>query len=524
MKWEMTACLALGLVLASAPASGKTQTPWSFDNIAIIDVPVRNLEIVRSADGRGVLLYFNDWQSDYAKEIEDALVRSSLLHRLLPHRQARMVVEVYSVGADVDFAVKEHGRKTQVIVGEIRPGRTALTWIQGGDEIRPLPEDFYGHLAAGRLGVASELLKELGRQKRRPDYLNIARSAVLEAVRRGPSMDRCPKVPSSGLGEPTVQEGILLTAFCSARAGRLAEGLDILGKLEGGELSGVVEKRKTELANDLLATLILAADRRADARGVAEIFLEHTRELEYLASKEPFFELLEENLEAVGIPQSFSSLGAKVMAVASDDDMPRFAPASAEGYLAAGQYVRASDTANFFLSKKQPDWLRGRLVRVRGLAAFQNGDWEQTRKDLEYSLEVLGPGDLDETLALIEARLRTGGDPKELSAQMTEILKVHAQGLTVSQDAWMSRLWGEVELRLGRLPHEEVLAKLPTYVIYEAAEWAQRRGDEKMRKTLLDICAKDREGGWSDLGRTVLEIESLRRELDEISKVMEEEQ
>jgi hypothetical protein len=121
-----------------------------------------------------------------------------------------------------------------------------------------------------------------------------------------------------------------------------------------------------------------------------------------------------------------------------------------------------------------------------------------------------------------EARLSSGIPAAEVLPALQVLYNAGVQKTSAWMDRWLSRLWGETWLRLGKMPSNDILAVQPGYVLYDGAELARAAGLREEADTLYAIAAKKREtDGWAELCAAVLEAQNGRQRLEEIRKGMQ---
>lgn len=527
MKWIYAMALLLaGFAAKPRAACADRPDPFAFGNLAILTFENQNVTPMRTEDGRGVVLLLDSWSPSVEAMIRASLGASGTLSvRFLPQQQAEMAVEVYSRILDIDYAIRRDTKLVQIMVGELRPDRRMLELLntEGGIELLPAP--VIAEIENGQLVQARGLLSHASKDSSSAaGYLSEARIAALDAATEGAALEKCPPAPPS-LTTLGLQQGMLLVAWCEIGAERTDVGLDYLDALLARpEANPHILETARRMKRRVTSARVLSAQRADSLMEASNEYL-LSRDIIPLEGAPPFFfERLGQLLIKVGLGHLFARASKGALASASDEEMLRIAPISAEALWSAGEEVRAMDVAHYFEKnlRKAPSWVAGRLYRILGMAALRAGNWKKALVDLDLSRERLGVATASDELAVQEAKLSLGASATEVLPTLQALYDAGVHQTSTWMDRWLSRLWGETWLRLGKLPSDEILAGQPGFVLYSAAEQARREGQKDKAKMLYGIAAKNRSAdGWSELSALVLEAQESKTRLEEIRKGME---
>ncbi|MCP4676916.1 MAG: hypothetical protein GY854_15645 [Deltaproteobacteria bacterium] len=513
MKWITTGLIVI-LAFVAQTSSAEQRGPWTFNNITVLTFPSSKVKVHRTADHRGVRLALPVWNEEIEREMKDVLDDSPLTYRLHLLPMAAMGVEVYSQAMDIDFAVRQNKGLTQIIIGELRTQRVVLNIIGDNQRIAPLPKEVYNLLKEGKLSSARRKmgkLKTTGTYKR---ILNRARRGVLSSIIYGPNSMQCPGLPRI-LKNPAIHEGMVLSAWCLRASGKPHRAIQYLEALDDAPMMPEVASRSHSLRARIVAGLVLSADRADLPIFAAAYSLKHWGTVRVALNSTSFLETVARNLRKVGVGNLFPLIADAEIAKIADNRQAVLAPALVESFLSAGYYVRALDAATFFLTARQPDWYKARLMRVRGYAELQEGNWKEARRDLVEARRHLGDWSLRDELALIEAQLRGEGSVASLEKNLREAVRKERRLNSVSSGVqyWMERLLGEIQVGMGNLPEEDVFDILPAHVLFRSAQKIQKTNRKSYEKLIKR--ATQSKGGWGDLAEIEIETEQIE---DEIKK------
>jgi hypothetical protein len=525
MKWAFTMIFVFAALLgASRQAYAERSDPFAFGKLAILSFVNHDVKVQRTDDGRGVVLLLDSFSPALEALIRASLGGGGLNLRLLPKQQAEMAVEIYSTSLDIDFAVRREKDLQQILIGELRPERRMLELltVDGGLELLPLP--VIAELEAGQLMQARALVSSVNNNVASGGYLSEARIAALDACINGAALEKCPPAPPSivTLG---LQQGLLLAAWCEIGSERLEQAVAHLDALlADANVNPHVQETARRMKRRVSSGRVLAGERAGALINAANDYLLQEATIPLEGAAPFFYERLGQLLMQAGVGQRFAAASKVALATASDKDMLHIAPISAEALWDAGEEVRALDVAQFFERElvKAPSWAAGRLHRVLGMSAMRTGNWPKAVAALERSRALLGASSYADELALQEARLSVGTPAAELLPILQALHQAGAAKTSAWMDRWLSRLWGETWLLLGKLPSDPVLAVQPGYVLYRAAEAARVTGKHDEADHLHTLCAKARrEDGWAELSAMVLETQATKARLEEIRKGMQ---
>jgi hypothetical protein len=528
---SMKSIQAMALLLACFAAKPNTACadrpdPFAFGNLAILTFENQNVTPMRTEDGRGVVLLLDRWSPSVEAMIRASVEASGTLSvRLLPQQQAEMAVEIFSTALDIDYAIRTDKKIVQIMVGELRPERRMLELLDTRGEIELLPAPVIAEIEKGQLVQARGLLSLSSKDSSSAaGYLSEARIAALDAATDGAALEKCPPAPPS-LTTLGLQQGMLLVAWCEIGAERTETALGYLDALLARpEVNPYILEAARRMKRRVTSAKVLSAQ-RADSLIEASNEYLLSRDIIPLEGAPPFFfERLGQLLMQVGVGHLFARASKVALASSSDEEMLRIAPISAEALWSAGEEVRAMDVAHYFEKslRKAPSWVAGRLYRILGMAALRAGNWKKALVDLDMSREKLGVATASDELAIQEAKLSLGASATEVLPALQALYDSGVHKSSTWMDRWLSRLWGETWLRLGKLPSDEILAGQPGFVLYSAAEQARRAGHQDKAKTLYGIAAKNRAvDGWSELSALVLEAQESKTRLEKIRKGME---
>ena len=519
MKWVITAGAAFLSVFLCSMLGAEESGPWGFQNIAIINLPFRDVEIIRSLDNHAVELHFSKWDDALEASVKLALSKSPLRYRLHPLRQTRMAVEIYSITSEVDFAAKPTAKETQVIVGEVRDEKVTADLLARDTKAVPVPD--VAHMV--RLGkytsARNELYKLREKHAQGTQYLFRTRMALIDFLKRGRSALRCPYIPSVPLGDRESYEALLLNAWCKRERGESDEALNYLKMLMKGKPSPDILARASRFEQIIISGRILTMDRLNKPANAAALALKHLDVIGTSLKEISFIETVAENLIAMNLANPLASLIQKMIARDKRARVRELEPILVESYLAGSRHILAIDAANYFLFKPQSPWSKGRLLRGYGLSLMQSGDWEGAAKALQESKSLGVAWGVNEDLAVLEAKMRADAPVEELDQMLTDIVNQY-KTLKGHHKRWYLRLSAEIDLRKGKEIQQSTLSKLPQFVLFKSAEQARLEGKTSRQENILGAMATQK-GGWQKLADTIYEIDEMKNQIEEIEKTME---
>ena len=532
MKWVLPYVAVAAALLGGAGAHAQRGRLPSYGNATVIAAPEGEVTAERTADGAAARLLFKHWDETSARTIRLSILNAPLLYAAFPGRGARMAVEAFSGSYDVGFYSHKQKQFVQILVGETLPGDEVVELLTSRD----LETRLTGDLAdALRKRMFDDVRDALAKEKpagAAAALLRDARLGLVDLVRLGPKGTTCPELPVEPLATEEAQEGAFLAAACLRAKDEPDAALGALAAIGEAEPSARLAARVRELERRIVFGRVLDADRRGQPVLVAARFMKDKDALAGAAAADTsILEALVDNLRRIGLAGLVTDVVDRV-AIGSDERKGAAgAGAIAEAYLGGDQLLRASDAASYFLSRKPAEWLAGRLLRVRGLAALQDGQWANAVADLDAAKPLVadfGPAD---TLAGAEALLRRGPvaviepkakkppkkpvappppppPPPPISASLPAADKIPAYLVP-----WLARLAGQAALEEGREPEAKLLDAQPAHVLYRAAEEFAKRGDAETAKELLDR-AKDGTGGWAVLAGVQRDILALQKRVE----------
>ncbi|MCP4600067.1 MAG: hypothetical protein GY847_05935 [Proteobacteria bacterium] len=510
MKWLKT-CIVAVFVFTAQSAFSEQNGPWTFNNITVLTFPSSEVQVRQTADRRGVDISLPIWNPQIEKAVKHTLARSPLSYRLHFLPRAAMGVEVYSLTTDIDYAARRQKKVTQIIIGELRPERVSSDLIGSKDRINPISEKTRELLRAGKMVSARREITKIEITNKYMRLLYRARWAVLDSLIYGADSMQCPRLPRD-LTHPMVHEGVFLSAWCLRAAGQLVRALYYLHTLGLSDVSPEQAKRIRELSAQVVAGLVLSADRSDSHIYAAAYSIKHQDIISAYLTDASFLEVVAANLGKAGVGNLFVRIANAEIAKIEDEKQATLAPVLVESFLNAGQYIRALDSASFFLSGRQPKWYEARLQRVRGHAHFQEGNWREADIDLNVAKQHLTNWNLDDELSSIETFLRAGHPVALLGDRFKHAYSGRPRNLPDSYPHWFTRLKGEIDLKSNRMPKNSVLDKLPTYVLVQGAKKAKQNGRDKAYLQLIHRAAKG-EGGWRDLAKLNIELVNMKNEI-----------
>jgi hypothetical protein len=536
MKWAFTQVAVAALALSGAAAHAQARKLPSFGNAAVVAAPQGEIAAERTADGAATRLLFRHWDDAAARTIRLQILNAPLRYRAFPSRGARMAVEAFSDSYDVGFTTHRQKEFVQILVGEELPGDTIAYLLTS----RELENRLTGDLADALLGRRFDDVRDALLEDRPADpasaLLRDARVSLVDLARLGPSGTTCPELPALALDTAAAQEAAFLVATCLRAKAAPDAAMEVLARLAVADPAPRLAARTRELWRRLLLGRVLDADRRGQPVLVAARFLRHKDELVGDAEIDlSTFEALADNLKHLGLSSLVAFIADRAAVDADTKRGTEAAGAIAETYLHADQLLRAADAASYFLSRKPPEWIAGRLQRVRGRAALQTGMWADAATDLEAARALVYDFGPEDALGRAEAILRRGpiAAPSEADAKGKAKAKDKVKDKATPEPApalvsqmlprledlpdgfapWRDRLAGQAALEEGRKPEAKLLELQPAHVLYRAADAFAERGDAQTAKELLER-AESGAGGWAVLAGIDRDILALQKRLE----------
>lgn len=511
MNCIKTTIIAILLIM---PAAVVAEDLWSLQELTILAFDNRNVEIEADEDDRGIRMVFNKWTAETAQEIEATLANTEIEYQLYPNRQAQMTVELFSTDASLKFNMKKQHRTIQIIVGNARPELEAVQVLMDDQTEVPLSDELTKQLKKGDLvGARTQLISTMGEDAEGKELVR-SRINTVEAALRGSVAAQCPSVKKD-YKNAEIRESIFLLSWCYFSMGNIEKAEKVLSDLKVG---ATAFEKEIKNSNRLLKRIeqkrrrILVFSILNYARAGASVLLGNT----FAQFAEDFLsnffsvnvlENISEHLIRLGLGSILAQHSDEIMAKLSNEQLKLAAPALAESYLNAGQYVRAQDTASFFLEKPLKPWAKGRLLRVRAHVHLRDGNWQDTIRDFEAANQLIEPS-LYDKIALMEAYVRTGRNPLPKINFETEI----NTPIDAFQKQTIARLNGESNLNSNKTVSVKLLERLPDYTLYFAAKNSKSLKNDKFAKQISKALTS-RKSGWAALAAIDMEIEKMKKQL-----------
>jgi hypothetical protein len=289
--------------------------------------------------------------------------------------------------------------------------------------------------------------------------------------------------------------------------------------LKKGSPGADIKDRMTRLEQIIISGRILAMDRIDRPVNAAALALKHLDVIGTSLKEISFIETVAKNLIAMNLANPLASLIQAMIARDKRKRARELEPILVESYLAGSRHILAMDAANYFLSKPQSPWNRGRLLRGYGFSLMQSGDWAGAVKALLESKELGVSWGADEDLAVAEARMRLDAPLEELDTALTDIVDGY-RTLKGHQRRWYLRLAAEIDLRRGKQIEKSTLAKLPGHVLFRAAEKTRADGNAAGHEYVMNAMATH-SSGWQQLAETIADIDEMKKEIEDIEKTLE---
>ena len=504
-------------LLILAPATSLADDLWEMQQLSVLTFDNRYITVEADEDYHGIRMLFSNWTPDSAQKIESELSTTDIDYALYPNRQARMTVELYSDTASLRFNAKQQRNTVQIVVGNSRPELEALDLLLHPDSRVPLADDLQIMLKNQDIAGARKALILQSSEDEEVKGLIQNRITVLEAALRdgvAPACNPAPKFPNS----PETIESTFLTAWCQYSQGNTDEAERMLSEMQAF-LSETpdTDKNREEVLNriieqrrKILLFTLLSEARRHQPSVFANTFLRFADDYVGNFFTVNILEVVADNLNTLGIGDSLNRHSDRILSRLKDDDLKRSAPVLAETYLNSGDYVRARDTASYFLEKDLPTWARGRLLRVRGRVNLQEGNWRAAATDFDQANQFTSPSPVDE-LALIEAHVRLAQAPQTLF----EMNDNNDTALDDYYRQWAARLSAEAKLDQGKHPDSAELAHVPDYKLYFALKSAKQENNTRLVQQITETLS-DRKGSWATLASIVSETGRMEQQLTEL--------
>ena len=505
MKWKitlLTLCLALTIVFALSAE----EDLWGLGNLTVLTFRGGGSAVSGTVENSAVQLRFDRWNEKTEKELRNSLIKSPLSFRLFPSRQATMMVEIYSPSSDVNYSAKRQRDTLQLVVGERNPARAATDLLLSNQSDAAMPPKLVKDLKNGMLGkVRYSLLKEV-HKKSDKDFLSRARVSVINVAIRSGRSAGCAEPPEDMPTTKASREGLFLAAWCLRASNKPNRALRYLKMIKEMSPGDAALSRIKRLETKIIFGSIFSADRQGKPMKVASIFLDNQDFILESNLGLSTLEIISSNLGRIGLGHLLTEITDRIVSGADEKKLRSMSAIIAETYYNAGQMIRASDAASYFLSKHQPDWLSGRLYRIRGRVALQEGDWSQAAADLERSRRLLLSWSIEDELALAEALTRMTSNKVKINLNAKGSTRGGFEKLSIGFEDWFDRVLTERNIMLGSLPTKKLMDRLPSFVLYRSAQAALEREDFTLAKKILEKTAQ-RKDGWGKMARLSLKIE-----------------
>ncbi|MDD5307700.1 MAG: hypothetical protein PHU25_10310 [Deltaproteobacteria bacterium] len=500
------------VALAAVAARADDERLDSFEQLVVVMLDDPKVEVRKSPDEQGVELRFARWDPRHEDRVELALSVTPLKYRLVPLATTGMMVEIFSDKDILEFATERRRGMTHVLIGRLRPERLVQRTLREGEGLEPMSADVTEALAAGKFDRAREILSVNVAAEGRENLLDRARLALLEWVALGPKATVCPRRPTEAV-DPATFEAIYLSAFCSSALGDRDLALADLRSLLASRPPADVEKRAEALARRLAFGRIESALRSGGRFQITKSVIESSK----VVADDPAIASLLDPIFRQMSRSGFATVLARIAErLSGSEDMARsadLAPFVSEAYLAEGEHVRGSAIASFFLAKPLPDWIGGRLHRVRGHALLQQGNWAGAKIDLVAARGLLAGVTLEDEIAVAEASLRRGDKPGEAVRGLSAAIVSAGTRIPAELAGWLGRVMTQAELVAAVSAPARNLDALPAYVLYQAGRAALERGDRETYARLM-VKAGRGSGGWGVIARIDAQTTALRLEVD----------
>lgn len=520
MKWVQTSAIVIfAAVTAVTAVVAEEKEPWGFQNIAVINLPTDRASIHRALDNKAVEIQFNTWTPQFEEALKSSLSLSPLSYRLFPARQTAMFVEVFSIAAEVDFAVRPKKGGLQIIIGEIRQEAATAKILNLPETTVPVP-GIAELIRAGKYTTARHDLHALGKKKPGTAMLFKTRISLVDYLKSGRSGAPCPKISTITAKNESDIEALLLNAWCEKERKNTDTALYYAGLVKKLKRSGTFFNIAEALEETIVSGRILTADRLRQPIVAAAHSIAHMDIIQKLLPEITFIETVASNLIELGLATPLSKMLQEMMARDSSEKAAALEPILVDAYLTTGSIVSALDSATYFLTRRRPVWSTARLKRSQGLALLQTGDWKGATKSLETAKTMGAAWSIDDDLALFEARMRSDV-PAEVLLQSLENFVSLELKLNNFQKTWLSRILAETRLKAGEELSVETRASVPDHTLFEIAT-ALRAADKTAlaHQIMSEIAAH--KTGWSPLAKLILDIERMGKDAAEIKTITEQ--
>ncbi|MBN2342378.1 MAG: hypothetical protein JXX29_18695 [Deltaproteobacteria bacterium] len=497
------------------PAYSYADDLWSLQELTVLAFDSRDVDIIADEDNRGVRMVFSEWSVETERQIQSTLADTDIEYRLYPNRQAQMTVELYSANASLKFNMKQQHRTVQIIVGNARPELEILEVLLDKDSEVPFSPEVAVLLEKGDLAAArTQMLVE---STDSPEDKELAKQRVhmIEAGLRGGVADGC-SISNKSYATPAGREAAFLLSWCFYSLGNVEKAEQTLAEMKEYVEDDKILNRIENKRRQILTFSLLKYGRSDSTALLGNTFTRFAKDFLARFFSVTILENVADHLIQLGLGSILSSYADEIMAKLNNDELKNAAPALAECYLNAGQYVRAQDAASYFLEKPLRPWARGRLLLVRAHVNLREGNWKDAISDFDAAkqLILLQPND---ELALMEAYVREARTPQTVF----EPVIVENDPVNAAQRRFATRLQAEADLQQGKSLPTEKLGMLPDHALYHALGEAKTT-DKSQAVTRISKVLAARNSSWAKLAALDTAILKMKKQLaTELTKRIE---
>ncbi|MBN2526201.1 MAG: hypothetical protein JXR76_07395 [Deltaproteobacteria bacterium] len=492
---------------------------WSMKELSVLAFDRDLVTVLEDEDGFGIRMLFNEWTPQIEAQIQSTVATSDMQYQLLPNRQARMTVELFSSNASLKFNTKVQRRTVQIIIGNSRPELRALNVLMDPDSLTPLPQSVVERIQVGDIAGARKELYTMEAQTPAEKALILNRINVADAALRDSVAAECNPDPAFFEKKEQV-ESAFLVSWCWFSRGNLEKANKVLDRLDGylAEFPSIkkeyigIEERISQHRRRIIVFTLLNFERQNDTPQLTNMFAKFANSILGQLFSVNILEIVASNLIRLGLGSMLTGYSDKILARLGNEELQQSAPVIAETYLNAEQYVRAQDAASFFLQKKLPDWARGRLLKVRAQVHLQEGNWRAAVSDFEQAKQLISFKPSDE-VSVMEAYVR--------AEQTAQTKYIPPQGDPTPVDRFYmrlaKRLKAESRLRQGKTISDDEMATLPDHALYFAMRTAVESNQDALANRIQSVL-NQREGSWATLATTETEIKQMAMQLKKLRK------
>lgn len=486
------------------PTNSLAEDLWSLQELTILAFDSREVQIESDEDNRGIRLAFDSWDSIAEQEIEATLANTGIEYRLFPYRQSRMTVELFSKNASLKFNMKRRHHTIQIIVGNARPGLEALQVLLDTETEAPLDDTIMALLKNGELAEARKHLYLQKTEDGAQAELIKSRITIIEAALRGGKANECNEVKKDYQNK-YIREAMYLLSWCYFSKGNIQKAEETLSLMATNIEDPVIQKRLDKKRRQILIHSILNYSRENASAQVGNAFSQFAADFLSEFFSINILEVINGHLTRLGLGGVVSKYADEIMSKLSNEKLKLAAPALAETYLNAGQYVQAQDAASYFLQRRLKPWAHGRLLRTKGYVHLQEGNWIESISNFEAAKKHVELTAKDE-IALAEAYIRAEQTPT------MEIIPWEnpTSPIETIQNRWIQRLHTEKTLLSGKTLPKSKLKQLPDHTLYNGLKFARSSNNTKSESRILDILSK-RDSSWGHLATLDLQIQKMKK-------------